>query len=105
MILFMRGRIIPEHKNPVNRLLISIYRPVIHVALRFKAATILAALAMLAVSLWPAMRLSTEFMPNLNEGTLIYIPTTLPGLFVTKAAGLVQTPDKIIKSFPEVATV
>ncbi len=105
MILFVRGRIMPEHKNPVNRLLIFIYRPVIQVALRFKAATILAAVAILAVSLWPAMRLGTEFMPNLNEGTLFYMPTTLPGLSVTKAAELVQTQDKIIKSFPEVASV
>jgi copper/silver efflux system protein len=105
MILFVRGRIVPEHKNPVNRLLIWLYRPVIQVALRFKAATILVAVAILAVSLWPAMRLGTEFMPNLNEGTLFYMPTTLPGLSVTKAAELVQTQDKIIKSFPEVASV
>src|SRR5438105_2301889 len=105
MTLFVRGRIVPERKNPVNRFLISIYRPVIQVALRFKAATILAALAILAVSLWPALRLGTEFMPNLNEGTLFYMPTTLPGLSVTKAAELLQTQDKIIKSFPEVASV
>src|SRR6202011_4958915 len=105
MILFVRGRIMPEHKNPVNRLLIWLYRPAIHMALRFKAATIMAALAILAVSLWPAMRLGAEFMPNLNEGTLFYMPTTLPGLSVTKAAELVQTQDKIIKSFPEVASV
>jgi copper/silver efflux system protein len=105
MILFVRGRIIPEHKNPVNRFLIWLYRPAIRVALRFKAATILAAVAILAVSLWPAMKLGSEFMPNLNEGTLFYMPTTLPGLSVTKAAELVQTQDKIIKSFPEVASV
>jgi copper/silver efflux system protein len=105
MILFVRGRIVPEHKNPVNRFLIWLYRPAIRVALRFKAATILAAVAILAASLWPAMRLGSEFMPNLNEGTLFYMPTTLPGLSVTKAAELVQTQDKIIKSFPEVASV
>ena len=105
MILFVRGRIMPEHRNPVNRFLIWIYRPVIRLALRFKAATILIALAVLAGSVWPAMRLGTEFMPNLNEGTLFYMPTTLPGLSVTKAAELVQTQDKIIKSFPEVASV
>jgi Cu(I)/Ag(I) efflux system membrane protein CusA/SilA len=70
MILFVRGRIIPEHKNPVNRFLIGVYRPAIRVALRFKAATILAAMAILAASLWPAMKLGSEFMPNLNEGTL-----------------------------------
>ena len=63
------------------------------------------ALAILAGSLWPAMRLGTEFMPNLNEGTLFYMPTTLPGLSVTKAAELLQTQNKIIKSFPEVASV
>jgi Cu(I)/Ag(I) efflux system membrane protein CusA/SilA len=105
MILFVRGRIVPEHRNPVNRFLIWLYRPVIRLALRFKAATILIALAVLAASVWPAMRLGTEFMPNLNEGTLFYMPTTLPGLSVTKAAELVQTQDKIIKSFPEVASV
>ncbi len=105
MILFVRGRIMPEHRNPVNRFLIWIYRPVIRLALRFKAATIFFAVAILAISLWPAMRLGTEFMPNLNEGTLFYMPTTLPGLSVTKAAELVQTQDKIIKSFPEVASV
>src|SRR5207237_2079216 len=80
MILFVRGRIVPEHRNPLNRFLIWLYRPVIHGALRFRAVTILAALAILAISLWPAMRLGTEFMPNLNEGTLFYMPTTLPGL-------------------------
>jgi copper/silver efflux system protein len=105
MMLFVRGRIVPEHKNPINRFLIWIYRPVIRVALRFKIATILVAVIILAGSLWPAMRLGAEFMPNLNEGTLFYMPTTLPGLSITKAAELVQTQDRIIKSFPEVASV
>ncbi len=105
MILFVRGRIVPEHRNPVNQFLIWIYRPIIRIALRFKTGTILIAVAILAGSLWPAMRLGTEFMPNLNEGTLFYMPTTLPGLSVTKAAELVQTQDKIIKTFPEVASV
>lgn len=105
MILFVRGRIVPEQRNPLNRFLIWVYRPVIRVALRFKLVTILAAVALLAASLWPAMRLGSEFMPNLNEGTLFYMPTTLPGLSVTKAAEFVQTQDKIIKSFPEVLSV
>jgi Cu(I)/Ag(I) efflux system membrane protein CusA/SilA len=105
MLLFVRGRIMPEHKNPVNRALIWIYRPVIRVALRFKTATILLALVVLLGSLWPALRLGSEFMPNLNEGTLFYMPTTLPGLSVTKAAELLQTQNKIIKTFPEVASV
>jgi Cu(I)/Ag(I) efflux system membrane protein CusA/SilA len=105
MILFVRGHIVAEHRNPLNRFLIWVYRPVIRIALRFKSATILAALALLAARVWPAMRFGTEFMPNLNEGTLFYMPTTLPGLSVTKAAELVQTQDKIIKSFPEVLSV
>ena len=105
MLLFVRGRIVPEHKNPVNRALIWIYRPVIRTALRYKAATIAIAIAVLIGSLWPAMQLGSEFMPTLNEGTLFYMPTTLPGLSVTKAAELLQTQNKIIKTFPEVASV
>jgi copper/silver efflux system protein len=105
MILLVRGRLVPEHKNPVNRALTWAYRPVIGLALRFRWATILVALAVLAASLWPASKLGTEFMPTLNEGTLFYMPTTLPGLSITKAAQLVQTQDKIIKSFPEVESV
>ena len=105
MLLFVRGRIMPEQRNPVNRALIWIYRPVIRAALRYKAATIAIAIAVLIGSLWPAMRLGSEFMPTLNEGTLFYMPTTLPGLSVTKAAELLQTQNKILKSFPEVASV
>jgi len=105
MILLVRGHIVPEHRNPLNRALIWAYRPVIRLALRFKWATILVALAVLVASLWPASKLGTEFMPTLNEGTLFYMPATLPGLSITKAAELVQTQDKIIKSFPEVESV
>jgi Cu(I)/Ag(I) efflux system membrane protein CusA/SilA len=105
MSLFVRGRIMPEHRNPVNRGLIWIYRPVIRIALRHKTTTILVALAILGASLWPALRVGSEFMPTLNEGTLFYMPTTLPGLSVTKAAELLQTQNKIIRTFPEVAAV
>ena len=105
MMLFVRGRILPERKNPVNRFLVWVYRPVIQLALKFKAATIAIALAVLALSLWPAFKLGSEFMPNLNEGTLMYMPVTLPGISITKTAELLQTQDKIIKSFPEVASV
>ena len=105
MLLFVRGRIVPEHRNPLNRALIWIYRPVIRTALRYKAATIAIAIVVLIGSLWPAMRLGSEFMPTLNEGTLFYMPTTLPGLSVTKAAELLQTQNKIIKTFPEVSLV
>ncbi len=105
MVLFVRGRIISEHKNPINRFLIWVYRPIINAVLRAKAFVVLLALAVLVVTIWPARQLGTEFMPNLNEGTLLYMPTTLPGISVTKAAELMQTQDRIIKSFPEVASV
>ena len=105
MVLFVRGRIIPEHRNPLNRFLIAIYRPVIRLVLQAKTLTIVIALAVLAVSIWPVTRLGTEFMPNLNEGTLLYMPTTLPGLSVTKSAELLQMQDRIIQSFPEVELV
>jgi len=105
MVIFVRGRIVPEHKNPINRFLIFVYRPVIRSVLKAKTLTILVALAALGASWWPATQLGSEFMPNLNEGTLMYMPTTLPGISVTKAADLLQTQDRIIKSFPEVETV
>ncbi len=105
MVLFVRGRIIPEHRNPINRFLIWIYRPVIRGVLRAKTLTILLALIVLGVTIWPARQLGSEFMPNLDEGTLMYMPTTLPGLSVTKAAELLQVQNRIIKSFPEVASV
>jgi copper/silver efflux system protein len=105
MVLFVRGRIVAEDRNPVNRLLIWLYRPVIWVVLRAKLLTVALALAVLAASTWPALRLGAEFMPNLNEGTLFYMPTTLPGLSVTEGTRLLQIQNKIIKSFPEVESV
>ena len=105
MIIFVRGRIIPEHKNPVNRFLIWAYRPMIRGVLKAKTLTIVVAMAILAGSAWPASKLGSEFMPNLNEGTLFYMPVTLPGLSITKAAELLQTQNKIIKTFPEVQSV
>jgi Cu(I)/Ag(I) efflux system membrane protein CusA/SilA len=105
MVLFVRGRILPESRNPVNRVLIWLYRPVIGLVLRARLLTVLIALVALGVTAWPAQRIGAEFMPNLDEGTLFYMPVTLPGLSVTKSAELLQTQDKIIKSFPEVASV
>ena len=105
MLLFIRGRVLPEAKNPVNRLLIWIYRPVIAAVMRFKLVTILLAAVVLGATAWPATKLGSEFMPTLNEGTLFYMPTSLPAMSITKAAELVQTQNKIIKSFPEVASV
>ncbi|MBL8585504.1 MAG: efflux RND transporter permease subunit [Bradyrhizobiaceae bacterium] len=105
MVIFVRGRIVPEQRNPLNRALIWLYRPVIKGVLKAKTLTVLIALAVLAATWWPASRIGSEFMPTLDEGTLFYMPTTLPGLSVTKAAELLQTQNKIIKSFPEVASV
>jgi Cu(I)/Ag(I) efflux system membrane protein CusA/SilA len=105
MVVFVRGRIVPEHKNPINRFLIWVYRPVIRWVLKTKTFTILVALIALGVTVWPARQLGSEFMPNLDEGTLMYMPTTLPGISVTKAAELLQMQDRIIKTFPEVASV
>ncbi len=105
MLAFIRGRIKPEAENPVNRVLIRLYRPVIAAVMRAKLATVALAVVALAVTVYPASRLGSEFMPTLNEGTLFYMPTTLPALSVTKAAELLQTQNKIIKSFPEVTSV
>ncbi len=105
MLLFIRGRIMPEAKNPVNRVLIWLYRPIIAAVMRWKKLTIALAVIVLAVSVYPASRLGSEFMPTLNEGTLLYMPASLPGMSITKAAELMQTQDKIIKSFPEVESV
>jgi Cu(I)/Ag(I) efflux system membrane protein CusA/SilA len=105
MTLFVRGRILPERRNPVNRVLIWLYRPVIGLVLRARWLTVVLAAAALAVTAWPAAHIGAEFMPDLDEGTLFYMPTTLPGLSVTKSAELLQTQDKIIKSFPEVQSV
>ncbi|MBI1208852.1 MAG: CusA/CzcA family heavy metal efflux RND transporter [Azospirillum sp.] len=105
MLLFVRGRIVPEQKNPLNRLLIWLYRPLIRGVLRFKKTTIVLALVALTASAWPALRLGSEFMPTLDEGTLLFMPTTLPGLSIGKAEELLQTQNKIIKSFPEVDQV
>ena len=105
MILFVRGRIMPEHKNPLNRALTWLYQPVIAFVLRFRVLTILLAVAVVGATFWPASKVGSEFMPALNEGTLFYMPTTLPGVSVTEASKLLQTQNKIIKSFPEVESV
>ncbi len=105
MMVFIRGKIMPEAKNPVNRFLIWVYRPIITGVMRWKKLTIVVAIIALGVSIYPASRLGSEFMPTLNEGTLLFMPASLPGMSITKAAELMQTQNKIIKSFPEVASV
>ena len=105
MLYFIRGKVMPEAKNPVNRFLIRVYRPIINGVLRWKKLTVALAILAVAVSFYPASRLGSEFMPTLNEGSLLYMPASLPGMSITKAAELLQTQNKIIKSFPEVASV
>ncbi len=105
MLLFVRGHILPERRNPVSRILVFIYRPVIAWVMRWKKLTILAAVVALGLSVPPALQLGTEFMPTLNEGTLLYMPTGLPGMSVTKAAEVMQIQNRIIRNFPEVASV
>ena len=105
MVYLVRGRILPEHKNPLNRWLVAAYRPVIDLVLRHRLLTVLAAVAVGAATFWPASRLGTEFMPTLNEGTLFYMPTGLPGMSVNQASTILQKQNQILKSFPEVASV
>lgn len=105
MTLFVRGRIPPERANPVVRLMIRAYRPVIAAVMRWKRTTIALAVLALAAAAVPATRLGVEFMPTLNEGSLLFMPSSLPGMSVTQAAHALQTQDRILKSFPEVASV
>ncbi len=105
MLLFIRGKIMPEARNPVNRFMIWIYRPAIAWVMRWKKLTIALALLFMVLTIYPALKLGSEFMPALNEGTLLYMPSSLPGMSVTKAAELMQTQNKIIKTFPEVESV
>jgi Cu(I)/Ag(I) efflux system membrane protein CusA/SilA len=102
---WVRGRIRPAERNPLNRLLIAVYRPVLEVVFRLRWPVLLLFVLLLAVTVIPYGRLGSEFMPPLWEGDLLYMPTTLPGLSVTKAREILQQTDKIIKTFPEVESV
>ena len=101
----IRGRIPDEQANPLNRWLIAIYRPLLNGVLRFPKATIAASVLLLLVSLWPLQHIGSEFMPALDEGDLLYMPTALPGLSAGKVAELLQQTDRLIKSVPEVKSV
>ncbi len=105
MVAFIRGKIVDETANPLNRLLIALYRPVINQVLAFPRATLVIAVAAALATLWPATRLGSEFMPPLDEGDLLYMPTALPGLAVGKGAQILQQTDRILKTFPEVQRV
>jgi Cu(I)/Ag(I) efflux system membrane protein CusA/SilA len=101
----IRGRIRPEHDNPLNRAVLRAYRPVVELALARPRAVLLVAAAAVAVSAWPLSRLGTEFMPELDEGDLLYMPTTLPGVSIGEAQQLLQQTDRLIRTVPEVARV
>jgi Cu(I)/Ag(I) efflux system membrane protein CusA/SilA len=105
MVILIRGRIVPEAKNPINRFLIWIYQPVVHFALRWKKTILIFAILAMLATVPVYLKLGSEFMPPLYEGTLFYMPTTLPGASITTANQMLQVQDKIIKSFPEVKSV
>ena len=102
---FIRGKIVREDKNPINRGLIAIYRPIIDLVIRAPKATLVVSALILVVGLWPATRLGSEFMPPLDEGDLMYMPTTYPGVSIDKAREILQQTDKMILSVPEVKQV
>ncbi len=99
---FVRGRIIPENANPVNRALLFVYRPSLKWALRHPKTMLFSAVLLVAVTIWPVSQLGSEFMPPLYEGDLLYMPSMLPGVSITTAKQMLQQTDRIIKSFPEV---
>ena len=103
--LLVRGEIKPEAANPVNRATMALYRPFLELALRAPWAVTAAAALLVLATLWPASRLGTEFMPELDEGDFLYMPTTLPGLSTDAARALLQQTDKLIKTVPEVERV
>ncbi len=105
MGLFIRGRIHREHANPVNRFLVSVYRPVLEFALRFRWPVVAGALSLLILTVLPYGKIGSEFMPPLDEGSILYMPTTLPGVSIAKARETLRVQDSILATFPEVASV
>ena len=105
MTLFIRGKIKPEEKNPISIILHKIYEPIARFALRFKKTVIIFAVIIMAVTVYPFIKLGSEFMPPLYEGTLFYMPVTVPGASITEVSSLLQMQDKILKGIPEVAQV
>lgn len=105
MTLFIRGKIRPEDKNPVSIVLHKIYEPVAYLALRFKKSVIVIAIIIMAITVYPFIKLGSEFMPPLYEGTLFYMPVTVPAASITEVSKLLQLQDKILKKIPEVAQV
>ena len=105
MVWLIRGKIAPETKNPINRLLIWAYQPLVNFVLRFRWLTLGLAIAILAVTYFPFSRLGKEFMPPLNEGTILYMPTAVPGMSINEATKILQIQDRMLRKFPEVERV
>ncbi len=105
MILFIRGKLRPESKNPISRVTQAIYLPVLRLCLRYRKTTLLLNLVFLLVTLPLALKIGSQFMPPLFEGSALYMPTALPGISITQASQLLQEQDRIIQTFPEVETV
>ncbi|HEU5074610.1 MAG TPA: CusA/CzcA family heavy metal efflux RND transporter, partial [Polyangiaceae bacterium] len=105
MVTFLRGRITPEQKNPMNRLFVAAYRPVLRFCLRFRYAVVALAVLVTAATAWPLSRLGSEFMPPLYEGDLLFMPITVPGISIQEAKRLLEWQDQQIKQVPEVARV
>lgn len=101
----VRGKIRSEQQNPINRVLIACYRPLLDGVLHWPKLTLLAGSVLFVISLWPLQQLGSEFMPALDEGDLLYMPSALPGIGVGKAAELLQQTDRLIKTVPEVLSV
>lgn len=102
---FIRGKVLPEHKNPVNKALIVLYRPMLNLSLRYPKSMIVLAIVLMGSAFYPTSKLGSEFIPPLDEGDLMYMPTTYPGISIGKARELLQQTNKLIKSVPEVDTV
>ena len=102
---FIRGKVMPEHKNPLNRLLTAAYLPLLNKVLSFPKTTLMLALVVMAIGLWPLNKIGSEFIPPLDEGDIMYMPTTYPGISIGKARELLQQTDKLIYSVPEVLSV
>src|SRR3989449_4563075 len=105
MVLLIRGRLRPESRNPLSRVTQALYLPVLRLCLRFRKTTLLLNLIFLVVTLPLALKIGSQFMPPLFEGSALYMPTALPGISITQASQLLQEQDRIIRTFPEVETV
>jgi Cu(I)/Ag(I) efflux system membrane protein CusA/SilA len=102
---FVRGKVLPEHKNPINRALVAIYMPALKTVLSFPKTTIVVAIAIFAIGMWPLNKLGSEFIPSLDEGDLMYMPTAYPGISIGQARQVLQQTNKLIATVPEVKTV